>query len=209
MNIGILGGTFSPIHYGHLAMAETAYRELMLDEVLFMPSGNPPHKGNVISGEYRLEMVKLATDNMPYFTPSDYELLREGKIYTADTLTNLNNDNPDNDYTFILGADSFYSITKWYKPEIIMSKAVIAVCTRDNATYSQLNEYKDYLVNEYGARIKILNFTNIDVSSQEIRLYINDYYSNQNDGTLDRIKQFVPDKVIDYIFCKGLYRDDL
>lgn len=204
MKIGILGGTFNPVHKGHLLMAEAAYRQLLLDKVLLMPSGKPPHKNNFISGQHRLSMIELAIDGFPYMEASDFELKREGTIYTADTLFILNEMYPYNKYYFIIGADSFNDIDKWYHPEIILSKASIAVCARDNSNYKELNKRKEYLNKIYKANIFILDFDCVEVSSSDIR----NYFACNSSTVLEdenKLKSCITKEVIEYIIANNLY----
>lgn len=106
--IGILGGTFDPVHNGHLLLGEQAYREYGLDEIWFMPSHVPPHKKDhfITDGAARIRMLELATESIPYFTVSDFEMGREGNTYTAQTLALLKEAYPDIEVYFIIGADS-------------------------------------------------------------------------------------------------------
>lgn len=201
MRIGILGGTFSPIHRGHIAMAEAAYNELALDEVIIMPSGNPPHKNDVLRAEDRLNMIRIAIRNYPYMSLSDYEIMREGTTYTADTLVNLTGDNPDNEYTFIVGADSLVYMSKWYKPEVIFAHAVIAVCSRNDTDNVQLNSEIINLRKKYDADIKLLDFECVDVSSHDIRQSIINGGSKDGDDCL----AYVNPQVLDYIYSHNLY----
>ena len=110
--IGILGGTFDPVHNGHLLLGEQAYREYGLDEIWFMPSHVPPHKKDhlITDGAARIRMLELATESIPYFTVSDFEMGREGNTYTAQTLALLKEAYPDIEVYFIIGADSLYQL---------------------------------------------------------------------------------------------------
>ena len=114
--IGIMGGTFDPIHMGHLILGEKAYEQLGLDKVLFMPCGNPPHKRNRkgrATDEQRAKMVRLAIEDNPHFELSLIEMHEEGYTYTYRTLEQLNVENPDTEYYFIIGADSLYNFDTW------------------------------------------------------------------------------------------------
>ena len=122
--IGILGGTFDPVHNGHLLLGEQAYREYGLDEIWFMPSHVPPHKKDhfITDGAARIRMLELATESIPYFTVSDFEMGREGNTYTAQTLALLKEAYPDIEVYFIIGADSLYQLESWYHPEQVMAQ---------------------------------------------------------------------------------------
>jgi len=203
MKVGILGGTFDPIHQGHLKMAETAYKELKLDKILIMPSGNPPHKDNISSSLDRSNMIKLAIEGIDYLEYSDFELKRDNVIYTAETLQLLSEENPDKQFTFIVGADSFLSITDWYRPSRIFRYARLAVCNRNNVRERVLYTQRTGLEKAFGAIIDILHFEGVDISSQYIRNIIKK--ANNNPDELDKIKDFINPNVLNYIIDKGLY----
>ncbi len=198
MKIGIMGGTFDPIHNAHLALAEAAYEQLKLDYVLFIPACQPPHKNkmNVSSADIRTDMVKLAIESNPHFVFSDIELKRTGKSYTVDTLTELHQMNDNAEYYFIMGADSLFAISSWYKPEEIMKKAILAVGIRDGKTVDEMNSYIDELKEKYNADIRFLKFPDLDISSSELRNIKADERS---------IRYLVPEKVNDYIIENNLY----
>ena len=130
--VGILGGTFDPVHNGHLLLGEQAYREYGLDEIWFMPSHVPPHKKDhhITDGAARIRMLELATESIPYFSVSDFEMGREGNTYTAQTLALLKEAYPDIEVYFIIGADSLYQLESWYHPEQVMAQAVLLVSGR-------------------------------------------------------------------------------
>lgn len=203
MKIGILGGTFNPIHEGHIEMAKTAYRELKLDKVLIMPTGNPPHKNNILDAKHRTEMIKLAIEGIDYLEFSDFELKRDEIIYTAQTLQMLREENPEIHYTFIVGADSFLSITNWYCPERIFKYAKIAVCNRNDVRERVLFTQKNELEKTFGAQVDILNFEGVDISSQFIRSAIKE--SKTNPVKIEIIKNYINRNVLDYINNEGLY----
>ena len=198
--IGILGGTFDPIHNGHLRLSREAYEQFGLDAVWFMPAGNPPHKKNhkITEGEMRERMVKLAIADTPYFLYSDFELKREGNTYTAQTLSLLRGEYREDEFYFIIGADSLYQIEQWFHPELVMKLAVLLVAGRAYHDKHQPFERQiEYLTSRYGARIYPIRCSEMDVSSEEIRAAVADGYS---------IHGFVPDAVEEYIMDHGLYR---
>ena len=139
--IGIMGGTFDPIHIGHLILGETAYHQFHLDNVLFMPAGNPPHKQdreNRATDSQRVEMVRLAIASNPHFTLSMEEMHREGYSYTYRTLERLKKRYPDTEYYFILGADSLYTFDEWKEPARILGACTILVGTRNHTSDEKL-----------------------------------------------------------------------
>ena len=198
--VGILGGTFDPIHLGHLIIAENAYDECMLEKVLVMPSGQPPHKdNNTISDEkHRSTMTKLAIAGNKHFEYSDFELTRDGYIYTAETLKLLSSENPDTHYYFILGEDSLLNIEKWYKPSIIMELCTIVVTHRNDGDDTLLDKHIEYLKNKYKADIIKIDVPLIDISSTNIRERVSKGKT---------IKYFVNSEVENYIYKNNLYKE--
>ncbi len=138
--IGILGGTFNPIHYGHLAAAEEVRDRLKLDRVLFVPSFHPPHKqeDDVPSAAHRMEMVRLATRENARFEPSDIEIERGGKSYTIETIEALKNTYPDADLYFITGVDSFLEIQTWSRWELLLKLCTFVVLSRPGYRFADL-----------------------------------------------------------------------
>ena len=124
-----MGGTFDPIHIGHLLLAQQACVQFALDKVLFMPSSQPPHKDTrqVTSAVHRQAMTKLAVQGNSRFIYSDLELLRTGTTYTSDTLTELHTRYPDTIFHFIMGADSLFAVDSWHEPETPVTSSVVAV----------------------------------------------------------------------------------
>ena len=197
--IGILGGTFNPIHNGHLRLAFSAFEQYNLNKVWVMISPTPPHKANsdILNITYRIDMVKLAisdyTDKLEF---SDYELKRKGYIYTADTLTLLKNEYPDDEFYFIMGGDSLRDIEKWYKPQVVMKNAVILAAVRDDMDMSAIEEQISYLKDKYSADIRLLQTHNIPISSTGIR-------NNIKAGI--PVTDMIPAKVAEYISHNKLY----
>lgn len=171
---GIMGGTFNPVHIAHIKMAESAYRQAGLDRVVFMPSKNPPHKKDIsiIPEKHRGAMVKLAVRGIPYFEYSDFEFKREGITYSATTLELLHMQNPQEEYFFIMGGDSFFQIESWYMPGQIMEYATIIATGRNGAGKRQMEAYAKELENKYNARILLVDMPQMDISSSCIRKII-------------------------------------
>ncbi len=138
--IGILGGTFNPIHYGHLAAAQEVCDRLKLDRILFIPSHLPPHKldEDVPAAMQRLEMVRLATADNPSFQPSDIEIKRGGRSYTIDTIERLRSDDPAAEFYFIMGIDSFLDIQTWHNWERLLSLCSFVVLSRPGYRFVDL-----------------------------------------------------------------------
>lgn len=195
--IGILGGTFNPIHFGHLILGQSAKEEFGLDKILVMPTKNPAYKtiSGSVTEQNRTDMIKLAIKDFPFFEFSDLELRREGTTYTVDTLKELTKQNPDSKYYFIMGADSLYQIETWKDPNQIFSMANILVATR-NDSRSALDAQIDYLEDKYDGKIYHLNSPSIEISSHEIR---------KRNIAGQSIHFFLPESIIGYIERNGLY----
>ena len=132
MRLGVLGGTFDPVHVGHLVLGEAAREELALERVLFVPAGQPWRKTGqeITAGEQRLEMLRLAVDDNPAFEVVELELQRLGPSYTADTLAELRGRHPDADLYLILGEDALADLPDWRDPNRILDLATLAVARR-------------------------------------------------------------------------------
>lgn len=197
--LAIFGGTFNPPHIGHLKLAECALKSLGADKIIFMTSGNPPHKNaeNYLSGDIRFEMVKLLISDNENYIASDFELEMDGPSYTAHTLSELNAIYPEYELCFIIGLDSFYDLEKWYKPEIIFKKAVIAVSLRGGIDPALFEERKLYYEEKYNAKFEFISMSEIDISSSQIRLKIKNGES---------VKGLTTDAVEKYITDNNLYK---
>ncbi len=191
--IGILGGTFNPIHNGHLMLAKEAYEQHNLDKVWIMVSPNPPHKAGttIVDVTHRNNMAKAAIEPYDFMEFSDYEQRREGFIYTAETLTLLKKDYPENEYYFIIGGDSLENIEKWYHPEIVLANCILLAAGRDDLFNDALIARINELNAKYKADIRLVKMQPMDVSSTEIRA-----------GDFDDI----PDSVRSYIDENHLYK---
>ena len=198
--IGIMGGTFDPIHMGHLILGEKAYEQLELDKVLFMPCGNPPHKRNRkgrATDEQRAEMVRLAIEDNPHFELSLIEMHEEGYTYTYRTLEQLNKANPDTEYYFIIGADSLYDFDTWCRPDRICKAASLLVATRNAVPEESLKEQMLYLEEKYKGNFIQLHTPNLEISSQTLRDWIRQGKS---------VRYYLVDEVYTYIREEGIYR---
>lgn len=196
--IGILGGTLDPIHLGHLMIAQTALEELFLEKVIFMPSGNPPHKvsKNITDASERLAMVKLAVESNDSFVCSDFELKRDGIIYTSDTLALLKDMYKNAEFYFIMGADSLFAIETWHKPEKIFQLCNIVVADRDLLNTDLIKKI-DELKKKYNANIFYIKSPMIHISSSYIRDCVKNGMS---------IRYLVGDNVADYIEKHNIYK---
>ena len=186
--VGILGGTFDPIHTGHLILAEEACEAFSLDYVLIMPHA---------SMAQRTRMAELAVADNPHLRVSDFERTPQDYHYTYETLEFLTEKNPDTDYYFILGADSLMLFHTWKEPQRICDRCVILAAVRDGMRPLELESWIEALNKRFGARIYPLSTTNIDISSNMIR------EKAQNRRS---IRYYVPAPVEAYIYAEGLYQ---
>lgn len=196
--IGIMGGTFNPVHMGHLLLAECAREQAKLDQILFIPSGYSYMKEdqNVLSGAERLKLVSLSIADNPYFSLSDMELTRDGYTYTYETLELLCKDNPDAAYFFITGADSLLSLDRWKFPERILSNCSLVTAVRGDTELQEVKVAAERLEKKYGAHILLLDMPRTDISSTDIRARLASGRS---------IRYMVPEPVAQYIYEKQLF----
>ena len=200
MKIGIMGGTFNPVHNGHLTLAKAAKEQFFLDTVWFMPSGLPAHKSNseLTDGSHRLNMVKLALLGQEGFEPSDFELKREGYTYTANTLTELKEQYPEDTFYFIIGGDSLMKFLYWRNPEVILKKSVLLAAGRNGYTNEEILAQVELLRKEYGASIYFVEMDEVAISSNEIR----EYCKNRQ---YEKAAKYFPKAVLGYIKEQNLY----
>ena len=198
--VGIMGGTFDPIHNGHLIIAQGAQESFDLDEILFVPSGTPWLKdiSKVLNKKTRVSLTGLAIEDNPFFALSTIEIDREGNSYSYETLEVLREQNPTVEYYFIMGADSLYHIESWKDPEKILEMATIVVAGRAG-TGTSLSSQIEYIENKYDATIYRLNSPVLEISSNDIRRRVRDGES---------IRYLLPSKVVDYIYGHNLYQPD-
>ncbi|MBF6601156.1 MAG: nicotinate-nucleotide adenylyltransferase [Dehalococcoidia bacterium] len=193
MRVGVLGGTFDPVHIGHLILAEQAHAGLELDLVLFMPAGEPWRKADraITPAEHRLAMLRLAIAGNDAFGVSDIELRRPGPTYTADTLETLAGERLDDQFWFIVGADALADLPNWHEPERIVRHVKLAVAPRDGAPGIAAADPR------LRDRVESFAMPRVEISSSEIRGHV---------GAGRSIRYLVPDAVRTYIERERLYQ---
>lgn len=197
--IGIMGGTFNPIHYGHLMISEYLREEMKLDKVLFIPTGNPPHKILSLDSKYRYEMVKIATESNKFFEVSDIEIKKSGYSYSVDTVKELKEQRPA-DYVFLIGLDTLFQLKTWKKLEELSREIEFAVALRPNYMEKEKVEGELTLLRKiFSTKIHIVESPLYEISSTELRNRIREEKS---------VKYLMPREVIKYIKDNNLYRDD-
>lgn len=188
MKIGILGGTFNPVHIGHLILAEEAREKLALDKIIFIPTALPPHKDDVdiAPAKERLKMLKAAVGGNKFFTVSDIEIRRHGRSYTIDTLKELKNRFIKDELYFIIGSDLLKYLSEWKDLSEINKMVKFLAATRPGYPLEQIPPY-----------IQKLAIRAVDVSGFEVRQCIKENKS---------FRYLVPEKVFNYINKRKLYK---
>ena len=197
--IGIMGGTFDPVHVGHLILGEAAYRQFSLERVWFMPSGNPPHKRDRTGGatdEQRVEMVRLAISDNPHFRLSLIEMYEDGYSYTYRTLEYLRKQYPDTEFYFIIGGDSLFEFNHWREPQRIANACHIVAAVRNQVSPEKFDTVLSDMHSRYQREFLKLDTPNLDISSRHIRDMILKGES---------VKYYLPDPVIQYIYENHIY----
>lgn len=200
--IGILGGTFDPIHNAHLFIAEAAAKELRLSKVLLMPSKTPAYKlqkGGITDEKHRAKMTELACEGRKKLVFSDLELQREGNTYTADTLKILKEMMPDAELFFILGYDSFSWVERWYHAEEVFENCILVPFIRGDGDIEALKKKAASLKESFRARIRPVTMEPPEISSTMIR---------EKAARMESISGLVPEPVERYILDNGLYLKD-
>lgn len=200
MKIGIMGGTFDPIHIGHLLLGEFAFEQFNLDEIWFLPNGNPPHKEAQDMDtrlEHRVEMVRAAIEGSPHFKLSLQEAKEGVHSYTYETLLEFHRLYPGNEFYFILGADSLFAIEKWKYFKGIFPTCTILAAMRDDKDVADMQHQIAYLTETYQADIQLLMAPLLEISSTTIR-------TRAAKGLT--VHYMVTDAVADYIKEHHLYK---
>ena len=200
--IGILGGTFDPIHLGHLIIAEQARDQYQLDRVLLIPSGHSYFKDHrskkVQPAQVRLEMTKIAAGSYKPFEVSDIEVNRPGNTYSFETLEELKALNPESELFFIVGADTICSMRTWREPQRIFDVCtVLAAMREDQVDPEEFQRETQALEKDFGARIYPVSIPNIGISSTQIR---------ERAASGKSIHYLVPDALESYIIESGIYK---
>jgi nicotinate-nucleotide adenylyltransferase len=197
MRLGIMGGTFDPIHYGHLFVAEEACARFGLNHVLFIPNGTPPHKKAYATTPaiHRFTMTRIATQDNPEFGCTSMELNRPGPSYAVETLKQLREERPDDELFYITGVDAVADILTWKRHEEVIRLATFIAATRPGFDPNTLEER---LPLPYLQRILLLGSTALGISSTDIRQRIHENLP---------ARYLTPDGVLEYIVQNGLYRN--
>ena len=195
--VGLLGGTFDPPHYGHLALAEAAREELGLERVIFLPNGRPPHKpaAEVSAAEHRYLMTELACADHPQFFVSRLELDRPGPSYSLDTLRACRRElGPRAELFFLVGMDSLLELPTWHEPDALLAEAQVVAAVRPGFAVGDLAEA---LGPEQAARVRILEMPLLDIAAHDLRERVRRGLS---------VRYLTPEPVRAYLTKHALYR---
>lgn len=206
MRLGIYGGTFDPVHYGHLLLAEQCREQCVLDEVRFIPAAIPPHKqeAEISDGRDRLHMLEFALSGCPELTISDIELRRSGRSYTVDTLQQLADEDVDRELFLLMGMDSLVDFPTWRQPERILELATLVAVNRrslhEDPARAAAVAAVEQIAPRAGERLKIVDMPDIAISASDLRRRVREGLS---------IRFQTPRPVAMYIAEHRLYRDAL
>ena len=192
-----MGGTFDPIHLGHLLIASAALEEMALDSVLFLPDGDPPHKQPHSAPRHRLRMAQLACEGEPRFQVSDMELRRHGRTYTVDTLLALKAMNPAEDLVYLVGSDTLLLFPTWRTADKVAQLCRMAVVMRPGDDRDTVEKAQADYAQRYGLKSRVLKRQGLNLSSSQVRQAVAEGQS---------IEGMVPPVVAEYIESHGLYQ---
>jgi nicotinate-nucleotide adenylyltransferase len=197
MRLGLYGGTFDPIHVGHLILAEQCREACGLEQVWFVVAGTPPHKqGERTAVAYRLEMVRLAIAGHPAFQVSDLEARRPGPHYSVETLQTVRGERPDDELYFLIGADSLVDLPTWRSPAVIARLATIVVVNRPGIEQVDPSLLPAFAADAYP--LQTVTIPPIGIASKDLRRLLGDKKS---------VRYMVPRAVEAYIEAQGLYHE--
>jgi nicotinate-nucleotide adenylyltransferase len=197
--IGVLGGTFDPIHIGHLIFAEQVRVLCDLDKVIFIPAKNPPHKLNdgVTQINHRFEMCRIAIQSNKYFEVSDIEMLSDNLSYTYNTLQKMKKElGSSTDLYFIVGSDAWLDLDEWYKSEALLNEFSFIIGDRPGYKENLVNDKIKIIKEKYNTNVEKIDIPEIDISSSNIRDLV---FQGKS------IKYLTPEAVEKYIFENKLY----
>ncbi len=198
MYTGLMGGTFDPIHLGHLHIAAAALSQLGLDRVVFLPDGDPPHKRPQATGAQRLRMARLACEGIPGFEVSDMELSRTGTTYTVDTLRAIRARCPGERLVYLIGSDTLFYFHTWKTSQEVAALCRMAVVLRPGCDRAEVEARQRALAQSHGLDSVLLEAPGLDISSHQVRA------AAARGGSLEGL---VPPKVAEYIRDQGLYAE--
>ena len=198
--IGILGGTFHPIHNGHIALGQYCLDKKLVREVWFIPTGVSYLKAGqkMLSGEERLRLTRLAIEGRPNMCALDLEIKRPGNTYTVETLRELKKHWPEHEVFYIIGADCLFSMENWYQAEEIFRLCTMLVARRDGKSRGEMRKKARDLKDRFQAKIHLLEFQEMEISSTLIR----DRIKNGNS-----IRDLLPEKLAKEMKKKGYFKD--
>lgn len=195
--IGLMGGSFDPIHLGHIQIAWQAKEAMGLDQVWFIPSGRPPHKAHLgADAAQRLDMTRLAVEGLDWAKECDIEVFREGTIYTVDTLSLLTEQYPEVQFYYIIGADTLVDLPNWRNIPKVCTMCEFICLKRPGINEETLRRAKQRMITDYGKQVHLIDVSGPDLSSTKIRAAIKDGRS-----TLEML----PESVRSYIDREKLY----
>lgn len=201
MRVGIFGGTFDPVHTGHLILAEQAREQGRLDEVWFVPAPRPPHKDepDLTRFEQRVEMLALALAGNPAFRIDELEKERSGPSYTVDTLAELRRRHPSHEFFLLVGSDTLADLPHWHEPVRVLEQAGLLVTARPGSAVPTVEQLRVQLPmpGESPMRLQVVETPQIDISSRDLR---------RRAATGRSLRYFLPRSVECYIHDKRLYR---
>lgn len=201
MKLGIMGGAFDPIHNAHLHIAQAARCALKLERVLFIPLGDPPHKSSLkADATDRLEMTRLAVENLAWAEVSAMEMRRKGRTYSVDTLSELRVSRAQDDLIYIVGADALRDLPLWKDAARAMTMCEVAAVTRGGEDAGALEQYALAAKQSVGARVHIIHAQPMDISSTMVRNLC---------AAKQPIDALVPERVAAYIHERRLYQSIL
>lgn len=201
MKIGIIGGTFDPVHYGHLLLAERFREELDLDKIIFIPTGTSYHKDTeeVSPSELRYRMLEMAISDNEKFAISDIEVKRNGNSYTCDTVRELKKRFQEDEFFFLIGTDILFTIEEWKEVDWLFQNIRFLLALREGFERENINEKLAYLTEERGADIMLREFDLVNISSTKIR---------ENVKRNKSIKYLLPVQIENFIKENGIYQEE-